>query len=63
MRPILNQLGAPPLAYKRDPVTDQVVALDFTIPERIIGVRYPGNSAIGVGEWYKATVSAEGIKW
>jgi outer membrane protein assembly factor BamB len=56
-------LGAPPLAYKRDPKTDQVVALDFTIPARIIGVRYPGNSAIGVGGWYQSTVTAEGIKW
>ncbi len=56
-------LGAPPLAYKRDPKTDQLVALDFTIPERIIGVRYPGNSAIGVGGWYQSTVTAEGVKW
>ncbi len=56
-------LGAPPLAYKRDPKTDQVVSLDFTIPERIIGVRYPGNSAIGVGGWYQSTVTAEGVKW
>ncbi len=56
-------LGPPPLAYKRDPKTDQVVALDFTIPERILGIRYPGNSAIGVGGWYQSTVTAEGIKW
>ncbi len=56
-------LGPPPLAYKRDPKTDQVVALDFTIPERIIGVRYPGNSAIGVGGWYQSTVTVEGVKW
>jgi hypothetical protein len=56
-------LGAPPLAYKRDPKTDQVVALDFTIPERIIGVHYPGNSAIGVGGWYQSTVTVEGTRW
>lgn len=56
-------LGPPPLAYKRDPRTDQVIALDFNIPERIIGVRYPGNSAIGVGGWYQSTVTAEGAKW
>jgi outer membrane protein assembly factor BamB len=56
-------LGAPPLAYKRDPKTDQVVALDFTIPERILGVRYPGNSAIGVGGWYQSSVTREGMKW
>jgi len=56
-------LGPPPLAYQRDPKTDQVIALDLTIPERILGVRYPGNSAIGVGGWYQSTVSAEGMKW
>ncbi len=56
-------LGAPPLAYKRDPKTDQVVALDFTIPERILGVRYPGNSAIGVGGWYQSSVTREGVNW
>lgn len=56
-------LGPPPLAYKRDPKTDHVTALDFTIPERILGVHYPGNSAIGVGGWYQATVTTEGVKW
>ena len=56
-------LGAPPLAYKRDRKTDQVVALDFTIPERIVGVHYPGNGAIGVGGWYQASVTAEGVRW
>ncbi|MGH7599476.1 MAG: PQQ-binding-like beta-propeller repeat protein, partial [bacterium] len=56
-------LGAPPLVYKRDPKTDQVVALDFTVPERILGVRYPGKSALGVGGWYRSTVTPEGINW
>jgi hypothetical protein len=56
-------LGPPPLAYKRDPKTDQVIALDFTIPERILGIRYPGNGALGVGGWYQSTVTTEGIKW
>lgn len=56
-------LGPPPLAYQRDPKTDHVVALDFTIPERIIGVHYPGNSSIGVGGWYQSNVTAEGVTW
>jgi len=56
-------LGAPPLAYQRDPRTDEVVALDFKIPERIIGVRYQGNSAIGVGGWYHSSVTRDGVKW
>jgi outer membrane protein assembly factor BamB len=56
-------LGAPSLVYKRDPKTDQVVALDFTVPERILGVRYPGKSALGVGGWYQSTVTAAGINW
>ncbi len=56
-------LGSPPLIYKRDPKTDQVVALDFSVPERILGVRYPGESAIGVGGWYQSTVTADGINW
>lgn len=56
-------LGAPPLAYKRDPKTDQVVALNFISPERIIGVHYLGNSAIGVGGWYRSSVTQDGVKW
>ena len=56
-------LGAPPLAYKRDPKTDQVVALDFQIPERILGVRYQGQSAIGVNGWYRSSVTREGMQW
>lgn len=56
-------LGAPPLAYKRDPQTDQVVALDFTIPERILGVRYQGQSALGVNGWYRSSVTREGMQW
>lgn len=56
-------LGAPPLVYKRDPKTDQAVALDFTIPERIVGVRYQGPSAIGVGGWYRSSVTREGMQW
>ena len=56
-------LGSPPLIYKRDPKTDQVVALDFSVPERILGVHYPGESAIGVGGWYQSTVTAAGINW
>lgn len=56
-------LGAPPLVYKRDPKTDQVTELDFTIPERIVGVRYQGPSAIGVGGWYRSSVTREGMQW
>lgn len=56
-------LGAPPLAYQRDPKTDQVIALDFKIPERIVGVKYQGNSAIGVGGWYHSSVTRDGVKW
>ncbi len=56
-------LGAPPLVYKRDPKTDQAIALDFTIPERIVGVRYQGQSAIGVNGWYRSSVTREGMQW
>ncbi len=56
-------LGAPPLVYQRDPKTDQVIALDFKIPERIIGVKYQGQSAIGVGGWYHSSVTRDGVKW
>lgn len=56
-------LGAPPLVYRRDPKTDQVTELDFTIPERIVGVRYQGQSALGVNGWYRSSVTREGMQW
>ena len=56
-------LGLCPLAFKRDPKTGKISKLDFSIPERILGIRYPGYNLDGFGGWYGANVTSEGVKW
>ena len=56
-------LGATPLAFAQDRATGQVVGLDFSIPERILGIQYGGPDTRGVGGFYGASVTDDGRQW
>ncbi|HMB91438.1 MAG TPA: PQQ-binding-like beta-propeller repeat protein [Rhodothermales bacterium] len=56
-------LGATPLAFAQDRATGRVTGLDFSIPERILGIQYGGPDTRGVGGFYGASVTDDGKRW
>jgi eukaryotic-like serine/threonine-protein kinase len=54
-------LGPDPIAWKRDS-TGKMLGIDYSLPQKILGIRYPGTSLEGIG-WYGASVTQEGKKW
>ncbi len=54
-------LGPDPIAWKRDS-TGTMLGIDYSIPQKILGIQYPGKSLEGIG-WYGASVTEEGKKW
>jgi eukaryotic-like serine/threonine-protein kinase len=54
-------LGPDPLAWRRDS-TGTMLGIDYSVPEKILGIRYPGTSLEGIG-WYGAAATKDGMKW
>jgi hypothetical protein len=53
-------LGSEPLAWVRDPATGALAGLDFTVPERVLGLRYGGPDTRGIGGYFRAEATEEG---
>jgi outer membrane protein assembly factor BamB len=53
-------LGSEPLAWVRDPATGALAGVDFTVPERVLGLRYGGPDTRGIGGYLRAEVTEEG---
>lgn len=56
-------LGLAPPAYVRDREMGDVRGIDFSIPERIFGVRYDGPDTRGFGGFYGVTLTEDGRRW
>jgi eukaryotic-like serine/threonine-protein kinase len=54
-------LGPDPIAWKRDS-TGKMLGIDYSVSEKILGIRYPGTSLEGIG-WYAASTTEEGKAW
>jgi outer membrane protein assembly factor BamB len=53
-------LGPQPLAYVFDPQTGAVTGLDYSVPEKMLGIRYGGPDTRGYRGIYMVTPTAEG---
>ncbi|HTP12209.1 MAG TPA: hypothetical protein VMM37_01225, partial [Bacteroidota bacterium] len=53
--------GSMPLAYIRDSL-GRVQGLDFTVPQNILGIRFPGTRLEEIG-WYGAELTERGKLW
>jgi hypothetical protein len=54
-------LGPDPLAWKRDS-TGAMTGIDYSIPQKVLGLHYPGLQLEGIG-WYGSRVTADGTRW
>jgi outer membrane protein assembly factor BamB len=53
-------LGSEPLAWVRDPATGALAGVDFTVPARVLGLRYAGPDTRGIGGYLRAEATDEG---
>lgn len=56
-------LGAPPMAYKRNWDTEQVIEINFSPLKQIFGIQYPEGIAAAYGTFTRAEVTHEGRTW
>jgi hypothetical protein len=56
-------LGGTPLAYLRDAQSGQVVAIDYSVAERITGIHYGGTDLRGMCGFYRAAPTPSGQLW
>lgn len=56
-------LGSTPLSYLQDPETGTTLGLDYSVAERVIGVQYGGPDTRGMGGFYRAAPTEEGLRW
>jgi len=54
-------LGPDPTAWKRDS-TGKMLGIDYSVPQKILGIQYPGTNLEGIG-WYGSNVTEEGKQW
>ena len=53
--------GSNPLAYRSDPQTGVLEAVDFSLPARVFGLQFPAPS--DVNGYYGTRVTADGERW